>query len=205
MLEPGFHDVPEGCLATVVTYLEMRAPILRPEPHLERGAFALRRVEMPEVDWYRDLFRRVGAEDWLWFSRLVMDEAELAAILKDRDVHVYVLEVGGDEVGLLELDFRESGACELAFFGLVTSMIGTGAGRWLLNRAIEHAFRPGVARFHLHTCTFDSPQALAFYRRSGFVAVRQQVEVLRDPRLSGYLGEDAAPHIPIFRGVRGPC
>ncbi|MCF3594216.1 GNAT family N-acetyltransferase [Rhodobacteraceae bacterium LMO-12] len=195
MLAPGFHDVPPGFLATVVTHLEMRAPQLRPE----RDGFALRRVERPDVGWYLELFRRVGAEDWLWFSRLVMKESELAAILEDPEVHVYVLEFEGAEAGLLELDFRQSGACELAFFGLVKGLIGAGAGRWLMNRAIKRAFRPGVTRFHLHTCTMDSPRALDFYRRSGFVATHQQVEVLRDPRLSGLLAEDAAPHVPIFR------
>ena len=195
MLEPGYHDVPLGHLATVVTHLEMRAPLLRPE----LDGFALRRVERPDVGWYRDLFRRVGAEDWLWFSRLAMKEAELAAILRDPEVHVYVLEAEGAEAGLLELDFRQQGACELAFFGLVRGLIGAGAGRWLMNRAIKRAFRPGVERFHLHTCTLDSPRALEFYRRSGFEPVRQQVEVLRDPRLIGLLPEDAAPQVPIFR------
>ena len=195
MLERGFHEVPRGHLATVVTHMEMRAPVLRPE----RGEFALRRVERPGVAWYRALFRRVGAEDWLWFSRLAMEEAVLAGILSDPEVHVHVLEAKGAEAGLLELDFRQAGACELAFFGVTRDMIGTGAGRWLMNRAVTRAFRPGVARFHLHSCTMDSPQALDFYRRSGFVATRQQVEVLRDPRLSGLLPEAAAPHVPIFR------
>lgn len=195
MLEAGFYDVPRGYLATVVTHLEMRAPILRPE----RGDFTLRRMEAPDADWYRRLFRRVGAEDWLWFSRLAMAEAELMAILHDPLVHIYVLEAEGAEGGLLELDFRASGACELAFFGVTGDLIGTGAGRWLMNRAVERAFQPGVERFHLHSCTMDSPQALGFYRRSGFEATRQEVEVLRDPRQTGVLAETAAPQIPIFR------
>lgn len=197
MLEVGFHGVPAGHLATVVTYLEMRAPVTRPE---RAGGFELRRVERPDVEWYRDLFRRVGAEDWLWFSRLVIPEAELEAVLHDPLVEVWVLEAEGEDAGLLELDFRQGGACELAFFGLVRGMIGNGAGRWLMNRAVEKAFRAGVERFHLHTCTMDSPQALGFYRRSGFVPMRQEVEVLRDPRIDGVLGEEAAQQIPMFRG-----
>ena len=160
MLEPGFHDVPRGHVATVVTYLEMRVPApLRPE---HADGLALRRIQTPGVDWYRTLFRRVGAEDWLWFTRLAMDAAELAAILGDAALHVYVLEAEGQEAGLLELDFRVEGACELAFYGLAREAIGKGAGRWLMNRGIELAFRPGVERFHLHTCTLDSPQALEF-------------------------------------------
>lgn len=196
MLEAGFHEVPAGHVATVVTHLEMRAPApLRPE----HGDFKLRRVEAPGVAWYRALFRRVGAEDWMWFSRLVMDEDALEAILADPGVEVYVLEAEGAELGLLELDFRTAGDCELAFFGLDRTMIGRGAGRWLMNRAIELAWRPGVGRFHLHTCTLDSPQALEFYRRSGFEPYRREVEVLRDPRLTGHLPESAAAGVPILR------
>lgn len=198
MLEKGFHQVPAGHLATVVTYLEMNAPAaLRPETGT---GLSLRREEQARPDWYRDLFRRVGGEDWLWFSRLVIEDGELEAILHDPLVELWVLLADGRDAGLLELDFRVSGACELSFFGLTPETIGHGAGRWLMNRAIEKAFRPGVQRFHLHTCTLDSPQALGFYRRSGFVPVRQEVEILPDPRLSGVLSENAAAHVPIFKG-----
>ncbi len=197
-LEDGFHDVPDGKLATVVTWLEMRsAPAPRPAP--EREDLSLRRVEAPRVDWYRDLFRRVGAEDWLWFSRLVMPEAELAAILRDPKVEIYALQHGGAEKGLLELDFREDGACELAFFGLSPELIGGGAGRWLMNRALEIVWSRPISRFHLHSCTLDHPAALDFYRRSGFTAIRRQVEIADDPRLTGHLGAQSAPRIPIIR------
>ncbi|MGC9370594.1 MAG: GNAT family N-acetyltransferase [Paracoccaceae bacterium] len=197
-LKDGFYDVPPGKVAAVVTHLEMRekAP-LRPVP--EPQGVSLRRIEAPGVEWYRALFRRVGAEDWLWFSRLVMDESALAAILEDPSVEVHALSAGGEDLGLLELDFREEGACELAFFGLAAGLIGGGVGRWLMNRAIELAWRPGIARFHVHTCTMDSPQALPFYIRSGFTPVRRQVEIADDPRLSGLLPESAAPQVPLLR------
>jgi len=197
-LKDGFYDVPPGKVAAVVTHLEMRerAP-LRPVP--DSQGVTLRRVATPGSDWYRSLFRRVGAEDWLWFSRLVMDEAALAAILRDPLVEVHALGSGGEDLGLLELDFRQEGECELAFFGLAAELIGGGVGRWLMNRAIALAWRPGITRFHVHTCTMDSPQALPFYIRSGFTPVRRQVEIADDPRLSGLLPESAAPQVPILR------
>ncbi|MEX0368657.1 MAG: GNAT family N-acetyltransferase, partial [Ruegeria sp.] len=46
----------------------------------------------------------------------------------------------------------------------------------------------------------DHPRALDFYRRSGFTPVRQEVEVMADPRLNGVLPKDAAPHVPLFAG-----
>lgn len=73
LLPDGYSDVPNGKIAAVVTHLEMTArPPLRDDP---AGAWTLRRVEQPGLDWFRALYARVG-EDWLWFSRLRMPDAE---------------------------------------------------------------------------------------------------------------------------------
>lgn len=201
MLPDGYSDVPAGKLATVVTHLEMRKPPQRgPDP--EQPGITLAHVETPDTAWYRDLYARVGT-DWLWDSRLRMAEADLSAILTDPGVEVYAVMKDGRSEGLLELDFREERACELAFFGLTPAMVGNGTGRWLMNRAIARAWsREGhapIGRFWVHTCTLDSPQALNFYIRSGFVPVKRQVEVFDDPRLTGVLPETAAPQVPILR------
>ena len=81
---------------------------------------------------------------------------------------------------------------------LTGALIGSSAGAFLMDQAVSKAFRAGVARFHVHTCTLDSPQALGFYRRSGFTPIRQQVEVADDPRVLGIHPQDAGPHIPFF-------
>jgi GNAT superfamily N-acetyltransferase len=99
---------------------------------------------------------------------------------------------------LLELDFRAPDSCELAFFGVTPALVGRGAGRFLMNRAMEIAWSRPVRRFWVHTCTLDHPAALDFYRRSGFQAFRRQIEVIDDPRLSGLLPRDAAPQIPLI-------
>nr|WP_095589889.1 GNAT family N-acetyltransferase [Actibacterium ureilyticum] len=198
MLSEGFHDVPAGCVAAVVTHLEMRAPPApRPAPDLPGLSF--HRIQAPGTDWYRALYARVGAQDWLWFSRLAMAEAALAVILKDPDVEVYTLRRDGQDLALLELDFRVPGECELAFFGVAPELIGTGAGRGLMTHAIARAWARPIRRFHVHTCTLDHPAALGFYIRSGFTPTRRQIEIAPDPRLGGTLPDDAAPQVPILR------
>jgi N-acetylglutamate synthase-like GNAT family acetyltransferase len=192
----GFHQVPKGHIAAVVTYLEMRRPPW-PVPAVGLGPFSLKAVPHPEAAWYRRLYRRVG-EMWLWWSRLTLDGDALEEVIQHLDVEVFALEAEGEEIGLLELDFRQSKQCELAFFGVVPEMIGTGAGRYLMSVATEKAWARPIKRFHVHTCTLDHPSALAFYRRSGFVAISQDVEIAEDPRLTGLLPATAAPHIPIF-------
>ncbi|WP_411036624.1 GNAT family N-acetyltransferase [Shinella sp. BYT-45] len=201
MLPDGYTDVPAGKLVAVVTCLEMLSP---PDRRADPGqpGIALEHVERPDVAWYRELYGRVGA-DWLWASRLAMAEGELAAIIHHPDVEVYAVMKDGRGEGLLELDFRQEGVCELAFFGLTAAAIGNGTGRWLMNRAIARAWsRDGhapIRRFWVHTCTLDSPQALGFYIRSGFTPVKRQIEVFDDPRLTGVLPETAASQVPILR------
>ncbi len=127
-----------------------------------------------------------------------MGQSELEEIVGDSDVEVYALTIDGRDEGLLELDFREPGQCELAFFGLTDGVVGRGAGRWLMNRAIDLAWRPGIGRFWVHTCTLDHPAALAFYMRSGFRAYARRVEVADDPRLTGLVSPTAAAHVPVI-------
>lgn len=197
MLSEGFHDVPKGHVATIVTHLEMRAPPEGQAASLPDGA-QLTRHETPDLAWYRDLFARVGAP-WLWFSRLRMTDADLELILKTPEVQVWSLDLNGTSEGLLELDFREKNSCELAYFGLTNSNVKSGLGRAMMTHAITEAFAREITRFHVHTCTLDSPQALRFYIRNGFTPVRQQVEIAKDPRLLGLVPEDQGAHVPIFR------
>ena len=195
ILPDGYSDIPAGKIAAVVTHLEMTArPAPRPDPP---GAWTLRRVETPDLNWFRGLYRRVG-EEWLWFSRLQMSDADLAAIIHSPLVEVYALVQDGHDEGLLELDFREPGQCELAFFGVTAKLIGSGAGSWLMNRALERAWSRPVARVWVHTCTLDHPSALAFYQRAGFRPFRRQIEIADDPRLDGTVPRSAARHVPII-------
>jgi len=190
-------DIPPGKIASVVTALEMTSkPPHRPLP--PAAGFEVRRIERPRLDWYRDLFRRIGTP-WLWFSRLRMDDATLGAIVHDPAVEISALIADGRDEGLLELDFRVPGEVELAFFGLTPALVGRGAGRRLMDAALERAWAGRPKRVWVHTCTLDHPGAVAFYRRSGFMPYRWQVEIDDDPRLDGTLPADCAPHIPLVR------
>jgi GNAT superfamily N-acetyltransferase len=191
----GYTDLSPDKIATIVTYLEMReAPALPTMRHPE--GWTLQRIDQDRPR-YRSLFRSVG-EPWLWFSRAVMTDEKLARILDDPKVEAYALHDGTADVGLLELDFRAGDEVELAFLGLVPGFIGQGAGRFLMHEAIRRAFVRSVRRFFVHTCTLDSPGALAFYIRSGFTPYRRAIEVADDPRLLGFLPREAAPHIPLL-------
>jgi GNAT superfamily N-acetyltransferase len=191
----SYDSVPDGELATVVTYLEMQQP---PDQQLPSSPLSLNLVEVPQPEHYRELFRLIGAP-WLWFSRLIIDDAHLAEIIQHPKVELYSI-AGEDsrDVGMLELDFRTAGECELAFVGLVPELSGKGHGRWLLSQAVHLAWREGVNRVHVHTCSLDHPAALGAYRRAGFVPYKRTVERFPDPRLLGVLPPDCAPQVPLL-------
>jgi GNAT superfamily N-acetyltransferase len=190
----SYEAVPDGELAAVVTYLEMLEP---PATEVPPSTLQLRHVASPAADHYRALFRKVGSP-WLWFSRLIMDDDQLEAIIRDPAVELFEVAAVEAVVGMMELDFRKAGECELAFIGLVPGLAGQGHGRWLLAEGIQRAWRDGVKRVHVHTCSLDHPAALSAYRRAGFTPHKRAVERFPDPRLLGYLPRDCAPQIPLL-------
>jgi GNAT superfamily N-acetyltransferase len=191
----SYTPLPDGELAAVVTYLEMRTPT---EPEIPPSPLSLKRVDVPQPEHYRDLYRLIGAP-WLWFSRLLLDDAHLAAIIQHPKVELHaVLNENGAEVGMLELDSREAHECELAFMGLIPELSGKGHGRWLLAEAVRRSWREGVDRVHVHTCSLDHPAALSAYRRAGFAPYKRAIERFPDPRLLGVLPKDCAPQIPLL-------
>jgi GNAT superfamily N-acetyltransferase len=191
----SYEPVADGELAAVVTYLEMHE---RPAVGVPRSTLDLLRLTNPSVERYRELFRLVGAP-WLWFSRLIMEDSKLATIIQHPNVELFAVQDGNSrDVGMLELDFREAAECELAFVGLISELSGLGHGRWLLEEAVRRAWREGVKRVHVHTCSLDHPAALAAYRRAGFIPFKRSIERYSDPRLLGILPKDCAPQIPLL-------
>ncbi len=192
----GYTDIPDGKVASVVTYLEMKA---RPQvkmvnrPDLE----LVRAVDITVAD-FKALYRRIG-DEWMWFGRLMAGDEKIAQTLMEPERELYLPMKSGEAVGLLELDFKAPENVELSYFGLVAEHIGGGAGRWLMNKAIDLVWsRVETRRFWVHTCTMDSPQALGFYRACGFTPYQRALEIADDPRLTGVLPSSAGPHFPLL-------
>lgn len=193
---PSLAVLAPGHFAAIVTYLDMRErPAAAPLPP---SPLRLKRWRPVDLGKYRLLFERVGSR-WLWYSRLAMNDEALDAIVNDEAVAFYAVEDrSGIEIGMVELDFRSQGQCEIAFLGLVPELAGKGHGRWLMIQSLALAWRADVARVHVHTCTLDHPGALGFYQRMGFTPRGRAIETSPDPRLHGILPRDCAPQIPLL-------
>ena len=195
----GYTDLPPGKIANVVTFLE-RTELPGP-PETPTDGLSLLHVIQPDPSWYRALYSRIG-ENWLWFSRAVMPEEELAALISSPTTVILALKRDGEAIGLAELDFTVPGDAEIVTFGVVPEEIGSGAAKVLMEGTLAHAFGGDVGRVWLHTCTFDHPAAVRFYARQRFRAFKFAIEVSDDPRLTGFLPENAAPHVPLIRPLR---
>jgi GNAT superfamily N-acetyltransferase len=194
--QDGVVDLPSGKIAAVATYLEMRRPKIPPENERLAESGGAFEPLAGDVARYRALYSRVG-EPWLWFSRARISDPALARILDDPLVEALAFRRHGEYLALVELDFRKPQQCELSFLGLVPEAIGRGYGRVLITEAIGRAFARRIERLWLHTCTLDHPGALPFYMAAGFRPFRRAIEIAQDPRLTGEMARDAAPHLPI--------
>lgn len=199
-LADGYHLLPKGKMAAVVTWLEMHAPP-PPGPALP-PAVELVAQPSPDAAVYLALFRAIG-EPWLWFGRLQLPGEELQRQLTSEGVEVFFLLHRGETqeeeaIGLLELNREASGAVEIAYFGLLPQWAGRGLGTAFMAAALELAWKPDTRRVWLHTCTFDHPGALRFYRKCGFQPYQRGLEIFDDPRLRGLLDRGAAPDTPLL-------
>lgn len=202
-LADGYHALAPGKLANFVTYLEINGKPDRPRRAAPDGV-TLESIDSWNTDEFLALYKEIGWE-WLWSGRLLLSPEQLDAKLAEPTLRSWCPVKDGRRLGLLELNLKHPEETEISYFGLVPDAIGGGLGRWLIEEAIEIAFaRPGVRRLWLHTCTFDSPQALPFYMHMGFVPYARAVEVHDDVRLLGRIDERAGPHIPLIRNARRP-
>ena len=158
---------------TTVTYLAMpNAPRMLP-PKPSSPALALMKAERIPLHYYRYLYGAVGGS-WLWFERLMLDDAALAAKVHRPSVEVFVLYAEGAPAGYYELDFGAEDATNLNYFGLMPEWMGRKIGPWLLGSAISEAFLRGSKSLTVNTCTMDHPAALPLYQRLGFRPVARE-------------------------------
>ncbi|MCA3596063.1 MAG: GNAT family N-acetyltransferase [Methylobacterium sp.] len=195
MLSDGYHFLPPGRLAVFTMFL--RHPLRNvPQAASLPDGFRLERISGKEIMRYRLLFRAIG-QDWLWFGRLKLDDAALESLLSHADHEAMILVDRQGDCGLVEIDFRENEP-ELAYLGLLPRLIGRGVGRALAQGALARANARGAPSLMVHTCNFDAPGALGFYRSIGFLPFANALEFFPDPRLDGTLPRDAAAHVPLI-------
>ena len=157
---PTRHDV-------TVTYLEQRDRPTGPAPRRPACRTALMRAHAPPLPFYRYLWNAVGAPH-LWVSRRYLSDEQLAPMVHDDRVAIYVLYKEGWPAGLAEVDWRQRPLADFKFFGLVPEAQGAGLGRWFLHEVLQLIWSAEPERVIIETCTLDAPAALRLYQQAGF-------------------------------------
>ncbi len=162
----------------VRTYLELRSPEqLRAAPaEADATDPSVAFVHRPAITVaaYRRLYEAVG-DRWHWRDRNAWTDDRLAAHLARPEISVWECVVDGASAGFFELEKRDDGSVEIAYFGLIEGFIGRGAGNAMLAKAAREAWALGANRVWLHTCTLDSPHALPNYKARGFEPFQTEI------------------------------
>jgi len=145
------------------------------------------RAEIPSPEFSRFLYTAVGG-DWRWTDRLPWTWRQWKECLDRPGTETWVAWLRGTPAGYVELSAGDgTGDVEIAYFGLLPYAIGQGIGGHLLTVGTQRAWDladrwPGLAptrRVWLHTCSLDSPVALANYQARGFRIYDTKVETVR--------------------------
>ncbi len=193
----GYYPLIKGKIATLVFYFEIYSPFPTFSKNLPAG-LTISQIGRNEIGRYRDVFRAIGAP-WLWISRLRSNDEELESILCHPKIEAYIVSDGKRDAAFLEIDFQQPESLELRYLGVLDGYFNRGIGSALMSFVFDRAAAKDVNQIWLHTCHFDSPSAGAFYQRFGFRAEKAAIEVMDDPRLTGDLPLQTAPHIPLLK------
>lgn len=155
-------------LETTITRLEMlEAPSFKQNKIMPPLDCALLRVDKSPLHFYRYIYNQVGMKHY-WMSRKKLNDEELAEIIHDPQVEIYILYQNGAPAGFAEMDFRKPKIGDIVFLGLMEEKIGMGLGSFLLNEMIKTAWDRDIKKLIIETCTLDHPRALMLYQRFGF-------------------------------------
>jgi len=158
----------------VRTYLEMTDPSALDGAPPPGPGVDVRREENAPASLWRSLYTGVGRE-YHWVDRLGWTDGEIRDYLADPALEFWVMRVEGEAAGYFELRADADGGIEIAYFGLLPAFVGRGLGKFLLTRAVEHAWARGASRVWLHTSSLDHTSALPNYLARGFSIWKQEI------------------------------
>jgi GNAT superfamily N-acetyltransferase len=113
-------------------------------------------------------------------ARMEWSASDWETELSRPGVKAWVPRVGGEIVGLVELELEPAGDVGIVVFGLVPDFIGRGFGGAFLTATMQLAWnmsseRP-VRRVWVQTSSGDHPNAIANYKSRGFVVFQTQAK-----------------------------
>lgn len=153
--------------------LEMGSPAQLQEKPRPDAELTVEECRIKQFAVNRFLYGFVGAA-WSWTDKLAWSDEEWRRYAESDAVRTWVAYLQGSPAGYYELQRRDDGAVEIAYFGLAPPFIGKGLGGYLLTHAVASAWRWDARRVVVRTCTLDHPSALQNYLARGFKLCREE-------------------------------
>lgn len=123
---------------------------------------------------YFENWKKVGLK-WKWNGRLVHGlEGVINDLLTDKK-QIFHITKKDQVIGVAEFIIID-GSAEIIYFGLMEEHIGKGSAHPAFITLLHKIYDHSPKRIWLHTCSFDAPQARAFYRKYGFRTYKIQKE-----------------------------
>ena len=125
---------------TPVTYLEMMSPPVhktRPSPPV---GIRLERLTAKDAARFLELLSRDRRNVALGGPSGEKRQADHAASRRSGARGFREPSRARNDIALLQLQYDDKGNAEVVYFGVVSGVIGTGVGRWLMPEAIARAF-----------------------------------------------------------------
>jgi len=191
-VDNGEEDPPAPTLDIAITHLEMNAAPKRPTIPAPPGRLALLKLERPTTQFYRYLYNNVG-ERWFWWERRQMSDESLHTLISHPELDIYVLYVGGESAGYVELNRQAMPEINIDYFGLMPHFTGRGYGVYFLNWAVDQAWSYEPKRLTVASSSLDDPRGLRTYQKAGFVPYRQERKTIIDPRALGLIPAHLQP------------
>lgn len=167
-------------LVDVITYyLQMLSPAEFKPKRADIKGLEILKAELPSADLQHFLYRSVGG-DWYWYEKADWSYQQWAEYAANPNLHTWVAYLKGTPAGYFQLEVQAD-EVEISYFGLLPQFAGIGLGGHLLSETIQRAWALGARRVWVHTCSLDSPAALANYQARGFEIYQTEVQPTEVP------------------------
>ena len=155
-----------------VWYLEQTERAADTEP-AEVAALHTEEVQVKQFQFNRCMYQLVGGP-WQWTDKLEWSDEQWRDYAERDNLRTWAGWAEGSPAGYFELEKREDGTVDIAYFGLSPAFIGRGFGGAFLARALQEAWNWNATRVTVNTCSLDHPRALENYRQRGFSVIRSE-------------------------------
>nr|AOE13916.1 GCN5-related N-acetyltransferase [uncultured bacterium] len=172
-----------------------------PEPSKTRKKFSVHLLAQGDVKVFQELahevwpitYKDVLSKDQISYMLEMMYSKEALRQQQQDGCDLYLLQADKHSIGFLSLQHNKdnSGKTKVQKIYVLTEYQGTGAGRFLMNFAIEEAKKQGAAAVFLNVNRYN--KALYFYEHFGFKNMFSEDNDIG----KGYFMEDYVMEMPI--------